>query len=103
MAAENKERKVHLDFQIHTNKIVVANQPDIVEVDKLDEKAVVLNVSMLSASHILKKEHKKHKKYQGLKEELQRMWRVKASVVTPVIEALRAVTPKLGEWLQQIP
>ncbi len=42
-------------------------------------------------------------KYQGLKEQLERMWKVKASVVPVVVGALRAVTPKLGEWLQQIP
>ena len=31
------------------------------------------------------------------------MWGVKASVVPVVIGALKAVTPKLGEWLQQMP
>ena len=30
------------------------------------------------------------------------MWGVKASVIPVVIRAFRAVTPKLGEWLQQI-
>ena len=41
--------------------------------------------------------------YQGLKEELERTWKVKAKVVAVVIEALGAVTPKLKEWLHQIP
>ena len=36
-----------------------------------------------------------------LKEELEMMWRVKASVVPMVIGALRAASPKIGEW--QIP
>ena len=31
------------------------------------------------------------------------MWGVKASVVPVVIGALKAVTPKLGEWLQHLP
>ena len=31
------------------------------------------------------------------------MWKAKASVVPVVVGALGAVTPKLGEWLQQIP
>ena len=31
------------------------------------------------------------------------MWGVKAKVIPVVIGALGAVTPKLGEWLQQIP
>ena len=41
-------------------------------------------------------------KYQGLKEELERMWGVKASVVPVGLRALVEVIPKLGELLQQI-
>lgn len=37
-----------------------------------------------------------------MREEFKKVWRVKAIVVPIVIRALRAVTPKLGEWLQQI-
>ncbi len=37
-----------------------------------------------------------------MKEQLERMWKVKASVVPVVVGALGAVTPKLGEWFQQI-
>ena len=44
-----------------------------------------------SDCNIRKKEHKKLKKYQGPKEELKKMWGVKASVV-PVVTS---VTPKL--------
>ena len=54
-------------------------------------------------SNIKKKEYKKLEKYQGLKEELERTWKVKAKVVEVVIGALGAVAPKLEEWLQQIP
>ena len=35
-------------------------------------------------------------KYQGLKEELERTWKVKAKLVPVVIGALGAVTPKLA-------
>uniref|UniRef100_A0A3Q0S451 Immunoglobulin V-set domain-containing protein n=1 Tax=Amphilophus citrinellus TaxID=61819 RepID=A0A3Q0S451_AMPCI len=38
-----------------------------------------------------------------LREELERMWKVKVTVVPVVIGTLGAVTPKLGERLQQIP
>ena len=42
-------------------------------------------------------------KYQGLKEELERMWKMKVKVVPVVIGALGVVAPKLEDWLQQIP
>ncbi|XP_049897793.1 nucleoside diphosphate-linked moiety X motif 6 isoform X2 [Epinephelus moara] len=54
-------------------------------------------------SSIRKKEHEQLRKYQGLKEELEKMWGVKTKVVQVVMGALRGVTHKLGEWLQQIP
>ena len=44
-----------------------------------------------------KKEPEKLEKHQHLKEERERMWRVKASVVTMVIGALGDVATKLGE------
>ena len=91
------------DFQIQTDKLVMANQPDIVLINKQQKKAVVIDVAIPSDSNIRKKEHEKLKKYQGLKEELEKMWGVKATVVPVVIGALGAVTHKLGEWLQQIP
>ena len=34
-------------------------------------------------------------KYQGLKEELERMWGVKGSIALVVLVALGAITPKL--------
>ena len=43
-----------------------------------------------------RKEHEKLEKYKGLKEELQTIWGVKASVVPVVIGVLVAVNPKLS-------
>ena len=71
--------------------------------DKQKKEAVVIDVAVPSDSNIKKKEYEKLEKYQGLKEELERMWKVKVKVVLVVIGALGAVTPKLEERLQQIP
>ena len=46
----------------------------------------------------IKKEHKKLKKYQGVKEQVEKMWELKTAVLPVLIE----VTPKLGQWLQQV-
>ncbi|KAL3988692.1 Arf-GAP with Rho-GAP domain, ANK repeat and PH domain-containing protein 1 [Sarotherodon galilaeus] len=79
--------------RIQTDKTAVANQPDIVVVDKQKKTAVVIDVAIPNDSNIRKKEHEK----------LEKMLRMKVTVVTVVIGALSAVTPKLSEWLQQIP
>ncbi|TWW57300.1 hypothetical protein D4764_07G0000190, partial [Takifugu flavidus] len=83
---ENKQAKILWDFQIQTNKMVVANKPDKVLQQEKE-----------------KKEHEKLEKYQGLKEGMERMWGMKATVVPVVIGTLGAVTPNLSRWLQQIP
>ena len=43
---ENDKAKILWDFQIQTDKMVVANQPDIVMVDNWDKKAVVVDVAI---------------------------------------------------------
>ena len=72
-------------------------------VDKEQKRVVVIEVAISADVNIRKKEHEKVEQHQGLKEQLEWMWKDKASVVPVVVRALRAVTPKLGEWLQQIP
>ncbi|KAF1377421.1 hypothetical protein PFLUV_G00200640 [Perca fluviatilis] len=96
--AENDRAKILWDFQIRTDKMMMANQPDILVVDKQLKKVVVIDVAIPSDSNIKKKEHEKLEKYQGLREELEEMWKLKVTVVPVVIGALRAVTPRLGQW-----
>ena len=80
------------------------NHPDIVVFDEHQRNIrVVIDVVILSDSNIREKEHKKFDKYQGLREKLEMMWSVKATVVPLVIRELGAVTSKPGWWLQQIP
>lgn len=74
---------------------------NIVIVDKQEKKMVVVAVTIPSESNIRKTEHKKVEKYQGLKEELKRMWGVEVSVVPMVIGTLKAVTLMLAGWLRK--
>lgn len=71
----------------------MAYQPDIVVVDKLRKMVVVIDVAVPNDSNF--------RKYQGLKEELKeelkKMWKLKVAEVPEIIEALSAVSPKLGE------
>lgn len=60
---------------------------------------MVIDVAIPGDSNIRKKKAEKPEKYQGLKEELERRWEIKAKVVPVVVGALRAVTPKLGVCL----
>lgn len=49
---------------------------------------VVIVVVIPAINNTTKKEYKKIDKYQGLKEQLQQMWKVKSEVILVVIGAL---------------
>ena len=100
---ENNRAKILWDFPIQTDKHVIANRPDIVIVDKEKKTATVIDVAVPSDCNIRKKEHEKIDKYQGLREEMEKMWKVKVKVVPIVIGALGAVAPTLEKWLEEIP
>lgn len=57
----------------------------MVVVDKKPRKAVVTDMTVPSDSNIKKKENEKLERYQGLKEELETMWKVKAKVFPAVV------------------
>ena len=75
---ENKQVKILWDFQLQADKLMMANQPDVVVVDKRQRTAVVEDVAIPRDGNIRKKEHEKLEKYQ----ELEKMWSVKAAVVS---------------------
>lgn len=80
-------------------RLVTAEQPDVVVVHKQRKKVFVIDVAMQSDSKIRKKGDTE----EGLTEELERMSKVKVTVVPVEIRAVGAVTHKLGKWLQQVP
>ena len=84
---ENDKAKIGRDFQIQTDRIVVANQLDIMVVDTQEKKAAGVDVPIPSDSNVRKKEQERAK--QGARKDV-------------VIRALWPVTPKMGELLQQI-
>ena len=98
---KNKHVKIPWDFQIQTDIPVMGNYPDIVVVDKHQRTAVVEDVAMQIFTYIRKKEQEKLQKHQGLREHLQNMLDMKATVVPTVIRALGDVTSKMDGWLQQ--
>lgn len=49
--------------------------------DKQQKRAVVIDVEISADSNIWKEELEKIEKWQGLKEQLEQIWKVKAKVV----------------------
>ncbi|XP_034750331.1 uncharacterized protein LOC117958165 [Etheostoma cragini] len=90
---ENDRAKILWDYQIQPDKMVMADQPDIVVINKWQSKVVLIDVASPSDSNINKKELVKLEKYQGLREELEKMCKVKATVVPSGNQSTRGCNP----------
>ena len=66
-------------------------------VDKQDKKVIEVDVLIPIDGNVRMKEHEKLEKYQALKEEQERMWGVKASLVTSVDRSTRGCNPQAGK------
>lgn len=98
---KNNHANILWDIQIHTGKLLMADQLDLVVVYMQKKEAVVKDIAVPCESTIRKKQNENLEKQQGLKEELKKMWKAQLIVNLVVSRTLRAVTPKLEEWLQQ--
>ena len=100
---ENERAKILWDFYIQTDKHVMANQPDIVIVDKVKKQATIVDIAVPNDVNIKSKEQEKVQKYQPLREELQRIWKVKTKVVPVVVGSLGSLTETHEKWLEELP
>lgn len=99
---EINRAKVSRDFNFPTDKQPLANQTDIVVVEKEQKTTVAIDVGVTADSNIRKNEHEKIGKCQRLKKQLELMWKAQSKVVPVVTGVLEALMLKLEEWLQQI-
>ena len=89
---ENDEVKLSWDFNIWTDKLISACRPNIVVVNKLDNTAQLIDVSIPADCHIVSKENEKIEKYEDFRIELERLWQKKTFVIPIVIDALGALS-----------
>ena len=93
---ENDKVKLLWDFNIWTDKVISARRLDIVVINKLDNTAQPIDVSIPADCHIVSKEIEKIEKYQDLRIELERLWQKKTFVIPIVIGALGALSKKFS-------
>ena len=93
---ETSDVKIPWDFNIQTDNEIQARRPDIVVVNKKDRKCYIIDVAVLGDVRIAEKETEKIEKYDELKREVERLWKVKAKVIPIVLGALGTVTRSLS-------
>uniref|UniRef100_H3B0S5 Uncharacterized protein n=1 Tax=Latimeria chalumnae TaxID=7897 RepID=H3B0S5_LATCH len=89
--------KILWDFGIRTEREIQAHRPDIIFVDKTNRKAKIIDIACPIDYNI-----EKIIKYQDLKMEIEKLWKVRVEVITVVIGALGALMKKHEDYIKKI-
>ena len=96
---ENEKVKVLYDFTIRTDKKIEHRKPDIVVVNKEEQKTTIIDIACPMDHNAKKKELEKINNYNELAFELERLWKTKTKIIPIVIGALGTITDNLQKNL----
>jgi len=88
---------------VHTDREVTANRPDITIKNKKEKTCTQIDVAIPADRNVVQKEVEKKLKYKSLCIEIQRMWKLKCTIVPVIIGATEIVTRSLKKNLETIP
>ena len=95
--------KLLSDFTIQTDNKIEHNKPDIVVVDTIERKCLIIDVACPFDIRVKDKEKEEIENYQDLKRELKRIWQLRSITVVPfIIGALGTVSKDIEKWLAEI-
>ena len=83
---ENKKRKILWDTAIQCDHVIEARRPDIVVVEKENNKAIIVDIASPWDYRMYEKEGEKTEKYQNLKRQIRRLWGIRyMEAVAPLV------------------
>ena len=89
---ETEQVKILWDFTIQTDKTIQDMRPDLVIVNNIEKTCHIIDVAIPGDERVSAKETEKIEKYDELRREHERLWKVKAKVVPIIVGALGTVT-----------
>ena len=100
---ENEEIKVLRDINIQCDNLIEARLSDLIVIDKKEQKGIVINIAVPADVRVEEKEKEEVQKYQGLKREIRRLWKLGNVEIFPVmIGALGSVSAEFDRWTEKL-
>ena len=100
---ENDRVKLLWDVNIQCDHIIEARRPDIVVINKQERSCLIIDIAIPGDVRVHEKEIEKIEKYQELKREIKRLWKLRTVQIVPVVVgALGSVTKRLREFLKKL-
>ena len=100
---ENEKATILWDFDVHTDKTIKANRPDIIVKDYENRTCFLIDMSNPSDNNVSVKEIEKLSKYKDLEIEITKMWRIKAVTVPVIIGALGVINKNVEKHIRKLP
>ena len=95
-AVENEQIKVLWDINIQCDNLIETRRPDLIVIDKKEQNGIIIDIAVRADVRVGEKEKEK---YQDLKKEIRRMWKLRNVEIVPVvIEALGSVSAEFDRW-----
>ena len=88
-AVESDEGKLLWDFTIQTDHFIEHRRPNIVFLYKQQGQCEIIDIAVSGDARIEEKEKEKLEKYQDLRGEFARLWRVNVTVTHVVVGATK--------------
>ena len=99
---ESENFKTLRHFTVQCDRKIEARRPDLVFIDKKKREVVIIDVAIPGDDRAKDKELEKLEKYQLLKDEIAKVWRMRKVIVVPVvIAALGAVSVNFKEYMKR--
>ena len=90
------------DLSIQTDRVIEAQIPDLVVVDKKEIICKIIDFAVRRDSRIEEKEKDEDRKISRLGKELQKIWNVKVKIIPIVVCSLGAIPKQVGNRLKEI-
>ena len=95
--------KMLWDINIQFHNVIQARRQDIIVIDKKKRKGIIIDIDVPADVRVGEVEREKVGKYQDLKREIGKMWKLKMVEVFPVvIETLGSVTKEYDRWIEKL-
>ena len=91
-----------MGFSIQTDKIIEHRRPDFVCINKIAKIYLIIDISISGDQNIIDKEQEMIDKYQDLRRELEKLWKLKTEVVPVVVGAPGTICRKFKFYQKKI-
>ena len=102
-AVENEEIKVLWDINIQCDNLIEARRPELIVIGKKEQKGIIIAIAVPADVGVEEIEKEKVEKYQDLKREIRRLWKLRNVEIVPVvIGALGNVSAEFDRWMGKL-